>query len=88
MIPIGTEKQLESAILKQKSLTHELCIRKILKELLDREPTIEDAKLCGQEIISDDTYRLFYKGIELGRVKIIDKPDQYRIEFTPIQKQN
>ncbi len=71
-------------------LTEENTIKIALKNYLGREATIEDAKLCSQ-ILSDPwdgTYRLFYNNVEIGTVKYIDKPDLFRVEFTPIQKLN
>jgi hypothetical protein len=90
MIPIGKEKKLEEALIRQKSAAHEKCIREILFRLLDREATIDDAKRCGQIMIKGqpDSYILTYNGIEIGIVKFIDEPEKFRVEFTPIKKLN
>lgn len=90
MIPIGIEKDLQKAIERQKVKCEEECIKKVLMELLDREPTIEDAKLCSQKLSEpwNGSYQLFYRGHLLGTVQYIDEPEKFRVAFVPIQKQN
>lgn len=90
MIPIGTENQMVDALNRHKVNTQMKCIQGALKLLLDREPTIDDAKLCSQVFPEkqDGTFRLFYNKIEVGTVRTIDTADKFRVEFVPIQKLN
>lgn len=89
-IPIGIEKEMLDAVNRQKVKAEMECIKKVLRELLDREPTNDDAVLCSQKLSDpwDGSYKLSYKGQLLGTVKYIDTPEKFRVEFVPIQKSN
>lgn len=90
MVPIGTEKELHKAIERQIVKCEEITIKAALKNVLGREPTIEDAKRCSQILSEpwDGSYRLLYNKEEIGTVKYIDEPEKFRVEFYPIQKSN
>jgi hypothetical protein len=69
------------------------CIKEVLRQLLKRDLTIEDAKLCNRGF--DDTkpnqYQLAYDGVPLGVIKYnypnisINEPTNYTgsVEFIP-----
>jgi hypothetical protein len=84
------ERRLQDALTRQKIRCEEECIKGVLRNLLDREPTMDDAKACGQ-ILSDPwdgSYQLLYNGIKIGVVRYVEENSKFRVEFTPVQKQN
>jgi len=90
MVPVTEKTELQKALERQMVLCEELCIKEVLKKFLGRPATIEDAKLCSQ-ILSDPwdgTYKLLYNHTLLGTVRYIQEPDDFRVEFIAIQKQN
>lgn len=87
--PKGYAEKLLNAIVQEKLRCEEQCIKQVLRELLNREPTIDDAKQCSKIHFSNNGgYRLFYKQIEIGMIRYIDTPTQFRVEFVAVQKQN
>ena len=82
--------KLTKAIQRQAIRCEEECIKGVLRQLLDREPTMEDAKACGQILSEpwDGSYLLTYNDIRIGIVRYIQEPDKFRVEFQPLQKSN
>lgn len=84
------ERRMQDALIRQKIRCEEECIKGVLRNLLDREPTMDDAKACGQ-ILSDPwngSYQLLYNGIKIGTVQYVVEDDKFRVLFVPVQKQN
>lgn len=86
----GTDIKLQKAVERQMVLAEENTIKEVLRRLLDREPTIEDAKLCSQILSEpwDGTYTLKYNDIPIGIVKYVQTPEKFRVEFQPLQIAN
>lgn len=83
------ETVMQHAINQRKSMAHMACIKGVLKELLDREPTNQDAILCSQRFLKEEgdslSYLLLYNNVEIGVVTIIDNPEKHRVEFKPLK---
>lgn len=71
---VGEMKQIEENLFKE-----------VLRQVLKREPTIEDAKECSflKKDNWDLKYVIAYRGVNLGTVEVHLHPD-YKISFTPI----
>lgn len=89
-ISIGTEKNLLNAIDRAKVRCEETTIMAVLKVHLGRDATFQDASLCTQKLSEpwNGSYRLFYKGEELGVIRYTDTPQKFRVEFEPLQIMN
>lgn len=87
---IEQDKLLKKALERQAVKCEEQTIKEVLRKLLDREPTIDDAKRCSQ-VLSDPwngSYLLKYNDIEIGIVRYVETDNSFRVEFQPIQKAN
>lgn len=89
IITIGLEEELaehraaiEMAIQKLQE-TEENLLKKVMAQVLHREPTLEDAKDFQRLYILGalDHYTFAYKGIPLGKVYV----RRYSVEFFPVQ---
>jgi hypothetical protein len=90
MISGGTDITLQKAIQKQMVECEMNTIKEVLRRLLDREPTIEDAQRCSQ-ILSDpwnDTYILTYNKVKIGIVRYVRNEEKFRVEFQPFKTAN
>lgn len=85
-------QKMQSEVAKQMIRIEEDCINGVLRQVLKREPTIEDYKECTQSYKEgeDDGYYIAYKGVNLGRITRAfssfgysgDAP-KYKVTFTP-----
>lgn len=61
------------------------CVKRVITQLLKREPTEEDLKLLDREYMIGELHKyiLTFHGHPLGYIKKIFEPGKLRVEFSP-----
>lgn len=84
---------MQSQAIRKMANAEEEVIKKVLRQILKREPIIEDAKKCTCLFRRDNInqYDFIYDGVCLGNIKrnfgkITDNIPNFNIEFTPAEE--